>query len=349
MKREEDIDLDQLRNIWNLEGSLSPDGYQELLDRLTPKEFERLRSLGSGLEKEDEFVLISLLLGRCVNIQKFGQPKYASRSDSIVPDLIATYKKDFDTTSDDEANQITMFLEVKRCHSRTWRISRKDFDRRLNYARQYRARLFFAIDFTCLGLNSWTLFSTDYVRMSGHKIRVTQVPDSVLDIILGNYTVYFDSFELEKVYTKGVKSSVTHPEFGGLERVNILYENNKHEILVGSKPDPAYLVLYALNSTQKEELRGRTTVVKRSYHNQIIPLYNILLAAIRILNQADSHLVLRNYLKESVPGGKMVVDYHYGHYIIDKYEKMGIAQHFTSMPPSMIGELTGTRSGIDGV
>jgi len=323
------IDIAKLKGIIELKKSLPPTDYQNLLNSLSNEESKRLKHLELGLSKEDEFILISKLFGKCITIQKVDQSKYGVTDNSIPPDLIATYKRYLNTSLEDEENQITMFIEVKRCPKEYWKISNRDFDRRVRFAKINRIPLFFAINFTYMNLNLWTLLPADFIKNNNFRIHFMQWGTSLFDYIVGNLTIHFKYFELTKIYSKSAKSISVHPEYGGIEKI-IISANDKQFEFSGN--DPINLLFYVLNSTEKEKIIDKKIIIKRYYDNQIITLYQLLIGCIEVLYGDEENFSIGKYLKKIVDGETEIINSNFGYYMLSKMEKIGITQHFIWNP-----------------
>jgi Holliday junction resolvase len=321
------IDLDKLKGIIELKKSLPPTDYQNLLNSLPGEESKRLKHLELGLSKEDEFILISKLFGKCITIQKVDQSKYGVTDNSIPPDLIATYN--LDTSLGDKENQITMFVEVKRCSKKYWKISNRDFDRRVKFAKINGIPLFFAINFTYGELNLWTLLPAEFIKKNNFRIYLMRWCNNLFDYIIGNLTIHFKDFDLTKIYSKSAKSILVHPEYGGIEKI-IISANDKQFEFSGN--DPINLLFRVLNSTEKERIINEKIIIKRYYDNQIISLYQLLIGCIKVLYGDEENFSIGKYLKKIVDGETEIINSNFGYYMLDKMEEIGIAQHFIWNP-----------------
>jgi hypothetical protein len=328
-KMRNDIDIDKLKSIINLKKCLSKSEYQQVFNLLSDEEKEKLNYLEFGLKKEDELILISKLLGKCVSIQKIDQSKYDIKGNMIPPDLIATYKRYLDTPLNDKKNQISLFIEVKKCHKERWKISNKDFDQRVRFAKLNDKPLFFAINFTHMNLNLWTLFPSDYIKKNNFKIHIEQWGNSLFDYLLGNLTVFFKEFELTKIYSKSAQSISKHPKYGGTDKITISSENNQFEF---SGNDPIILIFYGLTSISDYIEENEKTIRKWHYINQITTLYQILIGCIKVLYENNEDFDLGKYLKKIIEEGDSIINLDFGNYIINKMESIGIAKSFIWNP-----------------
>lgn len=275
------------------------------------------------------FILISKLLGKCNSIQKVDQSKYIIKNKMIPPDFLATYKKDCDTLDDDVENQITIFIEVKRIHKRYWKISNRDFDRRVRYANLNGIPLFFAINFTYANLNLWTLFPANFIKQNNFRISVEQWGNNLFDYLVGNLTIHFKDFNLTKIYSKSAKSISRHPEYGGVERSIISTDDRQFEFL---GDDPINLLFYVLNSKKIETISNEKIIRKRHYESQFTTLYQLLIGCIKIVYGNEDDFNIGKYLKKIVEKENEIINLAFGYYMLNKMEEIGIAQSFIMDP-----------------
>ena len=279
------------------------------------------------MNKEDEFILISKLLGKCSSIQKVDQSKYITKNNLIPPDLLATYTKDLDTSIEDQENQITLFIEVKKVHKKYWKISNKDFDRRVRYADLNGIQLFFAINFTFANLNLWTLFPANFIKQNNFRISIEQWGNNLFDYLVGNLTIHFKDFDLTKIYSKSAKSIFKHPEYGCIEKSIISTDGKQFEF---HGDDPINLLFRALNST--ETISNEKNIRKRHYNSQITTLYQLLIGCIKVVYGDEDDFNIGKYLKNIVENEDEIINLDFGHYMISKMEEIGIAIAFTMDP-----------------
>jgi len=223
-----------------------------------------------------------------------------------------------------------MFIEVKRCYNEYWKISNRDFDRRVRFAKINGLPLFFAINFTYMNLNLWTLFPADFIKKNGLKVHITQWGNSLFDYIVGNLTVHFKDFELTNVYSKSKKSMlINHPDYGGVERTIISVDDNQFEF---SGDDPINLLFYILNSTETEITTNETTIKKRHYISQITTLYQIIIGCVKVLYGGVEDFSIGKYLEKVVKDKEEIVTSDLGYYILNRMKEIGIAQPFIWNP-----------------
>jgi len=169
-----EFDLSKLKAFRGVKPYIEGEQYEKLLSKLTSQEVTKLRQLEFGLEAEDEFLLLSMLMGRCISIQKVEETRYKTTGDSIPCDFIATYRKEASAPIEDHEGSITMLVEVKRCQKETWSISKRDFDRRQRFAVLNHLPLFYAVKFEVPGLSAWSLFPSAFIKACNHKLHFTQ-------------------------------------------------------------------------------------------------------------------------------------------------------------------------------
>ena len=268
--------LDKLTQIYGLKRHVTAEDYDAIVKRLAgPDEQRKLKELESSLGAEEEFMLISQVLGKCISINKIDQRKFKSTKRSIPPDLIATYAR-YHATTDRPEDKITMFIEVKTCHSQLWRISESDLDNRCRYATLNNLPLWFAIRFELHGMDAWCLLPADYVARNKRKVHLARVWNSPFDLLLGNTDINLMELTSTTVWEKSNdEASITHKDFGNLVKTTIDYSNETYEY-PGSDPR-SWMFRHFMSEEVSVERNWDRTVVCEHFPRQIKPLYKLMI------------------------------------------------------------------------
>lgn len=330
---DESQNIDKLVSIWQLKRHISSERYNSLLEDLGPDELKHLKRLDSSLEKEDEFILICKLCGKCISIEKVNQSKSNLSNKSIAPDLIAVFKKELDTPDDDFEHQLSAFIEIKRCYHRIWKISKQDFDARLRYASRHGKQIFFAIDFAYDGAPGWALFSSSYIRQNGYKIGIEDLKESLFDALTGNLSILFNEFEAEFVYRRnGQQKNVVHPDYGSLEEVNIRIQDNSYSILLETALPMVVVLNNLISGTQQDVIKvNDTTRIRKRYSTIVANMYYLVLVILRAMHHDDALFCASRYLANVE---EPEIDHRFGYTIVEVLEELGLAQSFIMLPHS---------------
>lgn len=322
------MDLEKLKSIYTLRKSLSIEEYDTVKSILSTHEIKKLNELELSLSIEDEFILISKLLGRCVDIGKVDQSKYP-QTKGIAPDIHAIFKKDYDTDIDDVSNQIELFIEIKRCYKKTWKISKNDFNQRLKYSNMHNKPLFYAIKFCLANIEYWTLYPANIIKMQNYKIKMIVQPGNHFDYIVGNCQVFTSNFLIEKHYVKEKfdDNATFSQKLNGYLSKCIIFDEEKEIELKFNDPF-IWSLIYAFSMNEIPQ-KGKKLEVKQECYKQISSLYKIILFTIKGIHKyVIPDFSFDKYLHLISNGEEPQIDYHYGWYIVEKLVEYGIGGYF---------------------
>lgn len=262
--------------------------FQQIMPYLTKEEQESLAdTLGMdmqeierrliGKNKEDEFILILLLMDVCKSITAF---------DEGVSQLLKTATSDLLIEMKDGTK---FMLEIKHTEKERYSISMGNLQKRIDYAKQYNLDLYFAISIK----GFWMLFNSQYLKDKAGKIDVSDMMKSKLDKILGCVSYVFPKdLRIKSVYSINESVKTTGIEFDPYGKMVSyeLYNGSKKIFRVkgANSPYMGYtMVLEALQDrmsmdSQTIEHSGEYTIINESFNNDfnMISEYKFLLAPI---------------------------------------------------------------------
>lgn len=109
------------------------------------EQLERISQIIRGLEQEDEFAIICRRMGTCQSLVGIDQTPFLTNELEKPPDFLATFAPTYHV-EDKRANlTYKCFIEVKSSQDHTYKISKKDFFQRVNFAKRYNLPLIFAV------------------------------------------------------------------------------------------------------------------------------------------------------------------------------------------------------------
>lgn len=233
----------------------------------------------SGKDKEDEFLLILLLMDACKSIAEF---------DEGISQLIKT------ATSDlliELKNGTKFMLEIKHTDKDTYSISHGNLSRRIDFAHKYGLELYFAISIK----GYWLLFDEQYMLSKQGKIDVSDFRASKLDEVLGCVSYIFPKgMRIKSVYSKTAskKICIGFEPYGNLVSYELYCGANKIFRVKGkNSPYIGYImILEALQDrlsmdTQEIMQDGEFTIINEEFRTDFnaISEYKFLLAPIEYM------------------------------------------------------------------
>jgi hypothetical protein len=326
-----EFDLSKLKAFRGVKPYIEGQQYEELLSKLTSREATKLKQLEFGLEAEDEFLLLSLLTGKCSSIQKVEETKFKTTGDSIPCDFIATYRKEIGTPIEDHENSTTMLVEVKRRRDEIWSISKRDFDRRERFAMLNHLPLFYAVKFEVPGLSAWSMFPSGFVKACNYKLHFTQCWNSVFDLVLGGYNMYVRNAVVSQSFSKSVEREpiLRNHEYGFLSELTVSFDANEFTF---HGQDPVTLFFSCIQVDRLERsTEGSRVVVNEHVPDQLVASYHLLLRIARLQENrgmGTSPTLLLSELKN----GMFLPDHKMVNYISNRLEECGLIVSFIWNP-----------------
>lgn len=282
--------------------------FQQVMPYLTTKQQEDLANALDmnlqeierrliGKNKEDEFVLILLLMEVCKSITGFDEG-VSQLLQTATSDLLVELK-----------NGKKFMLEIKHTEKERYFISMGNLQKRIDYAQKYNLELFFAISIK----GFWMLFNSNYLQEKKGKIDISDLTKSILDNILGCISYVFPkNLRIKSVYTTGETTKSTgieFPPYGKMLSYELYYNNKKIFRVKGShSPYIGYtMILEALQDrlsmdTQTIEHSGDYTIINESFTNDFnaISEYRFLLSPIEhTVYNGDTKYTSHTYIEKA--------------------------------------------------
>ncbi len=215
----------------------SKQNFEEIKNTLIPANIvERVNQIIHGLEQEDEFAILCKLMGTCESISKIDQNPIIETHEKG-PDFLASFRPGCTVqgvSAHDIKGRYSCFVEVKSCKKNTFKISKKDFKARTDFAKRYKLPLIFAVRFTLFdGQCYWILMESKKLENQGCKIEVSQLIGSLGPVLFDDYGIFtHPGMHLAHYYSSDKSlSGILHEDYGVLVKTVILLPNIKPIIL----------------------------------------------------------------------------------------------------------------------
>lgn len=202
--------------------------FEKIKESLIPENIvERVNQIIGGLEQEDEFAILCKLMGTCESISKIDQNPIIENKE-IIPDFLASFHPGCTAQGiypKDIKGRYNCFVEVKSCKKKVFKISKKDFKSRTDFAKRYHLPLIFAVRFTIFdGQCYWILMDSKYVEKQGRKIEVSQLIGSLGPVLFDDYGLFtHPGLHVAHYYsTDNNLNGILHEEYGVLVKTVIL-------------------------------------------------------------------------------------------------------------------------------
>lgn len=288
-------DLNKLLALNNILPYLNKEKQDELIN-IFGMSREEIEKRLVGKNKEDEFLLIIVLMNVCKSITAFDEG-VSQILKTATSDLLVELKNGF-----------KFMLEIKHTDNEKYSISGGNLGRRIEYAHKFNLKLYFAISIK----GYWMLFDEDYLKHKSGKIDVSDMQRSRLDEILGCVSYIFPKdLRIKSVYSK-TNSKTTEIKFDpyGYLVSYELYYNNRKLFRVKGKNSPYIgytMILEALQDRlsmdrQSIEQSGEYTIINESFLQDynMISEYKFLLATIEhTAYEGDNKYTAHDYLENA--------------------------------------------------
>lgn len=305
-------DLESFAQRAGMPPNLMDEFKREMKQSLGVKESTLEKRL-SGLREEDEFALISLILGNVEQITPLWQKQPVNWEKYGVPDFLMGVSVPKDVTKSQERLAQRMFVEVKSAlgEKENFVIRLQKFDRLKRFCELYQPiPLYFAIKAKTVGLSQWFLLSmesvaklgkVDNVKIGGREEACILIP--VLDmpredfsgLWLANYYVLVpQGLKITKKYRESSDSPIIDEHFGRLLEMSANNGQDAKLIHFSKEIDTAdllsYMVLQRIRFGEDDVVKQEDgyNVSREAGVNYWIPFYWLVL---------DSYLDLREKLE----------------------------------------------------
>ena len=278
-------DLSKLKELRDRYRRLPSPEWERVSKSLDSRTLARLRNYDYGLTTEEEFHYIVKLLQHTSKIQPIEQARRDDDS-SIPSDYFVVFHKEPPKDPEGGRDSISCLIEVKRAWQFKWRISRRDFDRRVRYARTRGLQLFFALKFCAENSSFWTMLSASYVSSRNLKVDPGAIMASVFDVLTGNFQIHLPSAVVEEIYEKRASGLVLHPEYGALTGLRVRVGN---KVVETSTSVDWRLLLFAFSpALRARRVEGGQTIARKSYESQMISAHHAVDSLMCVVHNLES-------------------------------------------------------------
>ena len=270
-------------------------------------DFEKIKCRLVGKNKEDEFVLILLLMDVCKSITGFDEG-LSQLLKTATSDLLVELK-----------NGKKFMLEIKHTEKTKYTISMGNLQKRIDYANKYNLELFFAISIK----GFWMFFDSEYLKSKSGKIDLSDMTKSILDEILGCVSYIFPkNLRIKTVYStdENVKSTEIQFEPYGKMVSYELYYNSRKIFRVKGEKSPYLGCMLALEALQDRmsidkqsiEHSGNYTIINESFTNDFnsISEYLFLLSPIAHTKNDNNELYTAHTYIERAKEDSSIMNMH---------------------------------------
>jgi len=275
----------------------------------------------SGFTAEDELILILYFLECCSNLVPLEQGVNRILSGNIAPDFLISFKS---------GNPSPCFAEAKSTIEGVFKISKKDFETRLQFCASFNLPLIFFVRLNGI----WGLFTSDDMNKRERKIQASNFIPNLFNEITSNRLIVFPpKINIESIYGKQEGIGISNSDYGNLLSWTLSFGETK---IVVSREDTTYLIYSLLcepihdflASKRNIEYRDGTTIINETLQSfLIIPMYQFFLSVVRhTLNETmeKSHTA-SSFLKQMVSGEKSVpVTKDLVYAVLEDMQKKGI-------------------------
>lgn len=258
----------------------------------------------NGLRKEDEFHLISLILGNVEQITKLEQ-KDELENDFQIPDFLAAVKVPKQISARENMLQ-RFFVEVKKNPDGQFEffVSKSYYKKLRMYCDVYTLPLYFAVKMNSdkHNFSQWFLIPGKAIeeksKVEKRKIHGSKFDDCYVlafnDLIqnnffslwMNNHLVYLlEGFTITKTYNPNGQGSIYEPRLGKLEKIECSFKDKKKNLIYSKKTEPRDILFFvvlkkmATGKETKTKESGRTKITYTTDGNYIKNFYHIVLSA----------------------------------------------------------------------
>src|SRR5712692_3464053 len=264
-------DLSKLKELRALRRQLSPADWERMAKGIDVEVLRRLEHYDYGLTTQEEFAYILRLLLHASKIEPIDKAGWTDES-SVPSDYQVLIHKRPRRHSESDRNTIRCLVEVKRGWQFKWRISRRDYDRRLRFAETKRLQLIFAVKFAGNASSFWGMFPAAYVLRRNLRLGVGDIMANVFDILTGNFQIHLPKSTIEYLYQKGTSGAVVHPRYGALRELYVRTKSNVPRTT--GEPYWRWLLFAFSPSSGAETTSGTRTMVTKTYESQIVSAHH---------------------------------------------------------------------------
>jgi hypothetical protein len=200
------------------------------------KRMDRITQIITGLEQEDEFAILCRLMGTCQSLVGIDQTPVISNDKEIPPDFLATFSPGCSVIGKSKADiglEYKCFIEVKSSQKTSYKISKNDFDQRINFAKRYNIPLLFAVRFWATSDAAlWVIVESDYLETNNRKLDISALLKGVRHLLLDDYFLMpIPNLHVAHYYdSKTKESGVKHFMYGSQVKTVLLFQDFQYEL-----------------------------------------------------------------------------------------------------------------------
>lgn len=203
--------------------------FQEIKGKFVNKDdLDRIDGIIHGLSQEDEFAILCKMMERCSILTSLDQTPIIN-SDIKTADFLASFNPSAVILNVPPCLEVSFncMVEVKSTKEKNLKITRKDLERRINYASKFNLPLIYAVRFTMAHNHAlWVLVDANEVKEK-YRIEVNHYVKGIGSVLLDNYSVIINSsYAVIQIYTKNqTKNTIFKNEYGSLYKILIADES----------------------------------------------------------------------------------------------------------------------------
>jgi hypothetical protein len=184
---------------------------------------ESINSAINGLSEEDEFALMSLLMGTSVNLVPLEQ-RPIIKGEYIVPDFLASFQINNNLIQSEYNQYLKCFIDVKSTDKDKYKIGGSELQRRRNFAKQFDLPLLFAVRFTQFPrFPCWVLMEDNDYSKSSLTISFTDIMNGGREKIWNDYWFLISTKKvLFKAEFTQDYSILQSSKYGNLQKFDII-------------------------------------------------------------------------------------------------------------------------------
>lgn len=262
---------------------------------------ETIENRLEGLSKEDEFLLISLILGNTEQITRLDQ-KVHIKTDYVIPDFLFAVKVPESVINTEIPLAQRFFIEVKKItdESQEFIITLEYLNKIENYSKLYNLPLYFAIKVNLSTLSQWFLVSSNILKekskienrkIFNRKKKQNCFVFDILDMIKYNYLSLWlsdysigiqEGFKINKTYTNNQKGYIHEKNLGTLISVEATVNKIHKKVFLREADLRNALFLYVCKNLSEGQVKSYKTknniiISYQADQNYLIPFYHVIL------------------------------------------------------------------------
>lgn len=314
-------DIEKIKAYHHIESFLDENTKNLLLEQLNLKNANLEKRL-PGLRVEDEFALILFFLNNCKHIISLDETTSVLTQDSYQSDYILQFK-----------NNEKMLVEIKSTSNDKYQISKNNFDKKIEFAKDMGLELYFALKIH----GFWSLFTSDYLTSRNYKINYSDdLKNSILSKKLNSTMIFIPKgIKAESIYSKSSEKEIgiEHDIFGNLISYQLFFNNQLIIEVLPNKQDylPHCIVIELWHDFMSQNLTTETInctttkVIEISNQNFLNFDFQYFLSSIQhIVNEDYNKYHSTSFLKSIASGSQSVLSKEILFSILEDLQFLGI-------------------------